>query len=231
MHIIYNLCYIFFVLDVIGFHGGWGSSKTWGEVLFAWLYQKDGYVIWSDIELNSNYFPNYVNINTDKNINWEYLQNCAVYGQKFPYPKIFLLFDEWQYKSDARLSRDMQNVIYSWLFNQSRKRGLIIVISSKKKGRIDLRSREDEDITIKCTKYHDTPDIPEKHMKKCFKHDCLLNHFFDWLVIDNENAIGKHIQWTNPLISVIFPMYNTDELMQAEKPDFDIKDLIKGMKQ
>lgn len=211
------------VLAIYGLHGALGSSKTWGAVMLAWLYQMAGYQVWSDIPLNPNYFPNYVNLdepfprelavkgNGEQYENgWEYLEFCAVTGLAFPYKNIYMLFDEWQYHSDARLHASMQNIVYSYLFIQSRKRGLVVCMTSKEKGYLDTRDRGDEDISVKCYKKHWQPNSPQKSDKKCFDHECQLRHYFHWIIIDVQNKVGKEQYFMEP--NYIFPMYDTDDL-------------------
>ena len=206
-------------LDVIGLHGPLGSSKTWGSVLITWLKQKQGYKVWAGMELNRDYFPDYKNLDRDPEINWDYLMECADKRIPFPYEKIVLLFDEFQYQSDSRFSGSMKNILLSWLFVQSRKRGVIIILTSKKMRYIELRDREDEDIVIRCYKRHNTPDLPEKNWKLCFKHNCELRHFFVWKMLDVQNHLSKRVVWWKP--EFVFPMYDTKELNTMGSVPYD----------
>lgn len=193
--------------------------------MFADFYRRAGYHIWSDIELNPNYFPNYINLDWPIELEegelfesgWDYLQKCAVTGQSFPYSNIYILLDEWQYHSDSRMSRDIANIVYSYLFVQSRKRGLVICMTSKTSGMIDTRHRDD-DMTIKCEKRH------FYNNKKCFDHECDLPHYFKWLIVDRQNRIGKEIRINN--LNPIFPMYDTNQL-NAPVNDIDAKEIRK----
>lgn len=208
-------------MTTIGLHGTVGSSKTWGATLFGYLYSEAGYQLWSDIELNPNYFPDYVNLDTDPEYNWDYLQRCAVTGTPFPRRNIYCLFDEWQYHSDSRMSKDMQNIVFSYLFIQSRKRGLVICMTSVMKGYLDKRDREAEDIAIKCYKKHKSDN------SKCYDHECELPHYFEWIVLDINNRAGKTLTWWNP--EPIFPMYQTLDLTAPVRiVDADaMKELVK----
>lgn len=209
-------------MAVYGLHGALGSSKTWGAVLLAYLYYLAGYHIWSDIPLNPNYFPDYIFLDdiimmNDKKYEsgWDYLKECAITGNAFPYKNIYMLLDEWQYHSDSRMSRSEENIVYSYLFIQSRKRGLIMTMTSKDRGMIELRDRDSEDISIKCTKHHNTPDNLLTHNKKCFDHECELRHYFKWLIVDVQNKVAKEITIANP--EPIFPLYDTTDLSAPQR--------------
>lgn len=213
-------------MTAIGSHGSLGSSKTACAVFFGFLWQNIGYQVVSNIELDRYYFPNYINMNESDEYSLDYFYDCAVRGKAFPWPRVFFLGDEWQYYADSRMSMDASNIVSSYLFIQSRKRHMVIFITTKKKKYADVRDRESEDISIKCYKKH-------ADGLKCFNHDCELPHYFEWIIIDVENGIGK-AKAVNPINVYglnLFKMYKSEELtapVSGIKTD-DLMDVIKHM--
>ena len=189
---------------MIGLHGPLGSGKTWGIVKLAQDFQADGFTVWSDTPLNREYFPNYVDLNTDPKFNFEYIQRCAVEGTPFPYEDIYLGLDEWQYRADSRTSMSSDSRFFSYLYNQTRKRGMVVAYSSRMRSYVDLRARDSEDLIIRCFKKHrDTA-------RQCYNHRCQQSHYFEWWVIDQDNNLSKKVRFRNP--DPIFPMYQTKNL-------------------
>lgn len=189
---------------MIGLHGPLGSSKTWGIVYLADWHQKHGFKIWSDTPLNREYFPDYVNLNTDPRINFDYIQRSVVNGDPFPYEDIYMGLDEWQYRADSRTSMSSDSRFFSYLYNQTRKRGIVVAYSSRMRGYVDLRARDAEDLIIRCFKKH------KSNGRQCYNHKCEQPHFFEWWVIDQDNNLSKKIRFRNP--EWVFPMYQTKSL-------------------
>jgi len=157
------------ILGASGYLGSGKSLATYGIIKDDY---QEGYVIYTNRDLKI--LPN-------KRINWNKLLTHALLGTDFPDPKIVWDFDEIEYYLDARASMDLTHLIYSYFLYQIRKRKHRLRYTSTSPYLADLRMRNETEITIKCSKWHEG-----KNGLMCTDPECRsFRHYFEYKVINN----------------------------------------------
>lgn len=118
---------------IILYSGRRGSGKTLTMVKDAFRYYKNGWKIFSNIELG---FPHeYISDEDILNIqDNEHINNCV------------LVIDEIQILIDSRKSMSNKNVGFTHFIQQIRKRNIVVLGTTQFKGTVDLRLRQHLDV-------------------------------------------------------------------------------------
>lgn len=186
---------------IIGVHGILGTYKTWLLTLFAKYSEECNQKIFSNYKLSK---INYTPLDLDQILttNME-LFNATV------------LIDELEMYLDAR--RSMLNTLDTYFVFQARKRGVDVIYSSpKRKGQVELRLRGQTNTIYLCDKKNKKFPTEIDHLK--------------FTVIDlDEEKILPPLCFNNP--DVIFPYYDTYQLLMPKQLDLSERELKQAIKQ
>lgn len=124
--------------------GDKGSGKTLTAVEYAYQESKRGKIVLSNIKLN---FPHrrLTQSQIKDVMQQKFLKNCV------------LLLDEIHTITDSRRSMTKKNIQWSYLYTQSRKRGVDIVATTQREMQVENRFRINCDYFVLCTQIQISP--------------------------------------------------------------------------
>lgn len=124
---------------ISGLIGRMGSGKTLSCVRYAYQYWKQGYKIYSNINLKFPYTP----YNIQDLINWT--------SNDYDLQKSIILLDEAHIFLDSRNSANKRNKIISYFLLQTRKKGCHLFYTTQRIHQVEKRLRDNSDNLIFCS--------------------------------------------------------------------------------
>lgn len=179
---------------IVLYTGRRGAGKTLSMVKDAYMYKKDGYKIYANIELD---FAEYMENEDILNIHKTDLEDCV------------LVIDEIQLLLDSRRSARKGNVDFSYFIQQIRKRRIIILCTTQFSGTVDLRLRQHVDVVAR-----------PKYDKEL--HVCEVT-YIDLTAMNDSIFINSSEEMTIPSVSIvynaetIFPLYDTNRIQKIKE--------------
>lgn len=163
---------------IIGYIGTRGRGKTLSCVREAHEHYLNGYSIYSNIKLNSQYFPGYKLI--DGSMIKNYVNNDA------QFKKAFFILDEVHVYLDSRMGMSKRNVVISYFILQTRKRDVRLAYTTQFIDQVDKRLRQPTEIIVSCQNFINSKEQIQNNMVwdretgRKYQDIFIANDYFDY---------------------------------------------------
>lgn len=199
---------------IVGFIGQRGSGKTLTMVRYAYEKFKQGYKIYSNINLNFKH-----TIYTVDDL-MEYAEKGEYFG------KTLLICDEIHIFFDSRSSGKTRNRIFSYMLNQSSKNDMDVAYTTQFSRQVEIRLRLNTEIVNRCVcksivwkNKNSKPQVLLNYRPKDSDYKCVS-------VIQNEIFKFNDTGLTSRKISryvgnPYFKLYNTREVVRMQSDKYE----------